>query len=114
MDKLERLLNLTAALLSTSRPLSAAELRERLGKSAYSDNKAAFRRTFERDKADLRAIGVPLEVSTLRGSDPPVEGYRIPAAQYSGRDPALRSRRVGRPAPGPPAWCGSRAAPAEP
>ena len=86
MDKLERLLNLTAALLSTSRPLSAAELRERLGKSAYSDNKAAFRRTFERDKADLRAIGVPLEVSTLHGSDPPVEGYRIPAAQYSGRD----------------------------
>ena len=86
MDKLERLLNLTAALLNASRPLSAAELRERLGKGAYSDNKAAFRRTFERDKADLRTIGVPLEVSTLHHLDPPVEGYRIPAAQYSGRD----------------------------
>ena len=86
MDKLERLLNLTAALLNSTRPLSAAELRDRLGKGAYSDNKAAFRRTFERDKADLRAIGVPLEVTTLYHFDPPVEGYRIAAAQYSGRD----------------------------
>ncbi len=86
MDKLERLLNLTAALLNTSRPLSAAELRRRLGTGAYSDSKAAFRRTFERDKADLRAIGVPVEVSMLNDVDPPVEGYRISAARYTGRD----------------------------
>ena len=85
MDKLERLLNLTAALLHTERPLSAAELRRRLA-GAYSEDKAAFRRTFERDKADLRAIGVPLEVTTLYRLDPPVDGYRIPAAEYAGRD----------------------------
>ncbi len=85
MDKFERLLNLTAALLDASRPLSANELRERMA-GAYADDKAAFRRTFERDKADLRAIGVPIEVSTLYRLDPPVEGYRIPAGQYAGRD----------------------------
>ena len=85
MDKFERLLNLTAALLHTSRPLSASELRKRMA-GAYSEDKAAFRRMFERDKADLRAIGVPIEVSTLYRLDPPVEGYRIPAAQYAGRD----------------------------
>ena len=85
MDKFERLLNLTAALLHTPRPLSASELRQRMA-GAYSEDKAAFRRMFERDKADLRAIGVPIEVSTLYRLDPPVEGYRIPAAEYAGRD----------------------------
>ena len=85
MDKLERLLNLTAALLHTERPLSASELRERMA-GAYSEDLTAFRRMFERDKADLRAIGMPLEVSTLYRLDPPVEGYRIPAAAYAGRD----------------------------
>ena len=85
MDKLERLLNLTAALLHTSRPLSASELRDRMA-GAYSEDLAAFRRMFERDKADLRAIGVPIEVSTQYHLDPPVDGYRIPTAAYAGRD----------------------------
>ncbi len=85
MDKLERLLNLTAALLHASHPLSADELRGRMA-GAYSENLIAFRRTFERDKADLRAIGVPVEVSTLYRLDPPVEGYRIQARAYVGRD----------------------------
>lgn len=85
MDKFERLLNLTAALLHTAQPLSASELRQRMA-GAYSEDKAAFRRMFERDKADLRAIGVPIQVSTLYRLDPPVEGYRIPAAEYAGRD----------------------------
>ena len=53
---------------------------------AYSDDLVAFRRMFERDKADLRAIGVPIEVSTLYRLDPPVDGYRIPARAYVGRD----------------------------
>ena len=85
MDKLERLLNLTAALRNAAQPLSAGELRARMA-GAYSEDLAAFRRMFERDKADLRAIGVPVEVSTLYRLDPPVEGYRIPAGAYAGRD----------------------------
>ena len=85
MDKLERLLNLTAALLHAERPLSAGELRERIP-GAYSEDLTAFRRMFERDKADLRAIGVPIEVTTLYRLDPPVDGYRVRAAVYAGRD----------------------------
>ena len=85
MDKLERLLNLTAALRHTARPLSAGELRARMA-GAYSEDLAAFRRMFERDKADLRAIGVPIEVSTLHNLDPPVDGYRISAGAYESRD----------------------------
>ena len=84
MDKLERLLNLTAALLATSHPLSAEELRERIG--GYPESKAAFRRSFERDKDDLRSMGVPIRVEPMPGTDPPLDGYRIHADEYAGRD----------------------------
>jgi proteasome accessory factor B len=85
--KLERLLNLTALLLETPRPLSAAEIRERLG--MYADEPDAFRRAFERDKDDLRAMGVPLEVQAVPGAMPTVDGYRIPKDRYYLRDPGL-------------------------
>ncbi len=85
MHKLERLLNLIAALRNTSQPLSARELRQRIA-GAYSDDDLAFRRMFERDKADLRAIGVPIEMTTLYRFDPPVDGYSISDADYAGRD----------------------------
>ena len=84
MDKLERLLNLTAALLDTDRVLSAEELRRRIG--GYPEAKASFRRTFERDKEDLRDMGIPLRVESIAGSDPPIDGYRILRSEYAGRD----------------------------
>jgi proteasome accessory factor B len=85
--KLERLLNLTALLLETPRPLAAQEIRERLG--AYPADTDAFRRAFERDKDDLRSMGVPLEVQEVPGVVPLVEGYRIPKDRYYLRDPGL-------------------------
>jgi|SoiMethySBSTD1v2_1073268.scaffolds.fasta_scaffold81519_3 proteasome accessory factor B len=85
--KLERLLNLTALLLETPRPLAAREIRDRLG--TYPDETDAFRRAFERDKDDLRAMGVPLEVQDVPGAVPAVEGYRIPKDRYYLRDPGL-------------------------
>jgi proteasome accessory factor B len=86
-EKLERLLNLTAALLETPRPLTAAEISKRV--YGYPDEKSAFRRTFERDKDDLREMGIPLVLSEITGSDPPETGYRIPKDQYYLRDPGL-------------------------
>lgn len=85
--KLERLLNLTALLLETPRPLAAGEIRERL--LVYPQETEAFRRAFERDKDDLRAMGVPLERQPVPGTDPAVEGYRIPKDRYYLRDPGL-------------------------
>ena len=71
MDKLERLLNLIAALLETPRAMSAEEIHERV--PGYpEDSGATFRRAFERDKDDLREMGVPLRVETVPGSDPPL------------------------------------------
>jgi len=85
--KLERLLNLTALLLATTRPLSAQDIRVRLG--AYPDETDAFRRAFERDKDDLRAMGVPLEITPVPGVVPAVDGYRVPKDRYYLRDPGL-------------------------
>ncbi len=84
MDKLERLLNLTAALLDTDRVLSAEELRKRIG--GYPKTQAAFRRTFERDKDDLRSLGIPLRVLPVAGIDPPIDGYRILRSEYVGKE----------------------------
>ncbi|HKH05030.1 MAG TPA: WYL domain-containing protein [Acidimicrobiales bacterium] len=85
--KLERLLNLTALLLNTPRPLSAQEIRDRI--EAYPPDLAAFRRAFERDKDALRAMGFPLEVAEVPGTAHPVDGYRIPKDRYYLRDPGL-------------------------
>ena len=87
MDKLERLLNLISALLETSRPLTAEELRERV--PGYPEAKASFRRAFERDKEDLREMGVPLVYEPIPGVDPPTDGYRIDRSRYYLRDPGF-------------------------
>lgn len=88
MAKLDRLLNLTAALLETRVPLTAEELRERVpGYSNTSDS--AFRRTFERDKDDLRELGVPVETVTVEHVDPPRSAYTIRRSDYELDDPGL-------------------------
>ena len=87
MEKIERLLSVTNALLATPRPISALELRDRV--SGYPDDNDSFRRAFERDKEELREMGVPILVETVPASDPPVAGYRIRRQDYELRDPGL-------------------------
>lgn len=78
--KTERLVNLVLCLLATSRFLSVQEIREKV--PGYdADNEEAFRRMFERDKAELREIGVPLETGTDSGWEDEV-GYRIARRDY--------------------------------
>ena len=87
MHRLERLINLVAALLDAERPLTVEELRERL--PGYAEDKATFRRAFERDKETLRDLGVPIALEPVAAADPGVEGYRIPKEAYYLRDPGL-------------------------
>jgi len=87
VSKLERLLNLTALLLDTPRPLSADQIRQQL--EVYPSELASFRRAFERDKDELRAMGIPLRVETVPGTMPAIDGYRIPRDEYALRDPGL-------------------------
>ncbi len=79
-DRLERLLNLVIALRETRRPMTAAEVRRRVAGFGFSDAEA-FRRMFERDKADLRDLGVPIETAPLDRWDDRV-GYRIDPRRY--------------------------------
>lgn len=94
VDKLERLLNLTVALLHTPRPLTKDEVRERIP-GAYPEDEAAFHRAFERDKDDLRVLGIPLVTQEVAGTDPPVLGYRIPADEHYLADPGLEPDELG-------------------
>lgn len=77
--KTERLLNLVICLLATHRPLSAEQIRHAV--PGYDpDNDEAFQRMFERDKNELREIGIPIEVHKDPWEDDP--GYRIPREAY--------------------------------
>jgi proteasome accessory factor B len=86
-DKLERLLTLSAALLWAERPLSAEEIRSRVG--GYPTGTQAFRRAFERDKDDLREMGIPLRTEPIPFSDPAIDGYVIRRSEYYLDDPGL-------------------------
>lgn len=79
-DRLERLINLVIALRETRQPMTADAVRERVAGYGQADH-AAFRRMFERDKVDLRAMGVPLETARLSVWDDR-QGYRIDPRRY--------------------------------
>jgi proteasome accessory factor B len=85
--KVERLLNLSAALLAAERPLTAEEIRRRV--PGYPDELASFRRAFERDKDDLREMGVPLRIRKVDADGRRHDGYVIPREEYYLRDPGL-------------------------
>ncbi|GAA2877328.1 YafY family protein [Streptosporangium fragile] len=77
--KTERLLNLVICLLATRRPLSAEHIRHAV--PGYdADNDEAFQRMFERDKNELREIGIPIEVHKDPWEEDP--GYRIVRQAY--------------------------------
>ncbi|GAA2371988.1 helix-turn-helix transcriptional regulator [Nonomuraea africana] len=77
--KTERLLNLVICLLATRRPLSAEQIRQAV--PGYDrDGDEAFQRMFERDKNELREIGIPIEVHRDPWEDEP--GYRIQREAY--------------------------------
>ncbi|RKN38176.1 helix-turn-helix transcriptional regulator [Streptomyces hoynatensis] len=59
--KAERLMNLALCLLGASRPLSKRELRASIEAYLEVTSEEAFNRMFERDKDDLRELGMVLE-----------------------------------------------------
>lgn len=87
--KLERQLNLIAALMDSSRPLRADEIHQRV--EGYPEGDTSFHRAFERDKDDLREMGLPILMEDLAGTDPPAVGYRMTDADYGMDDPALEA-----------------------
>lgn len=81
ISKIERLVNLVIALLSTRQFLTAEKIRASVAGYSDSASDEAFNRMFERDKNELRDLGIPLETgSPTRFST--VEGYRINRDAY--------------------------------
>jgi proteasome accessory factor B len=85
-SRTERLVNLVICLLSTRRFLTAAQIAATVPGYEHDPDDPrdheAFQRKFERDKAELRDLGVPLETGTasIFDSEP---GYRIGRGEYS-------------------------------
>ena len=77
--KTERLLGLVVCLLSTRRYLTAEQIREAV--PGYPEQDELFKRMFERDKEDLRDLGVPLETGVNHPFDDD-PGYRIRQQAY--------------------------------
>ncbi len=75
--KTERLLSLVVCLLATRRYLTADEIRAAV--PGYPPPGEAFKRMFERDKDELRELGIPLETGPT-GEDE--AGYRISRQDY--------------------------------
>jgi proteasome accessory factor B len=81
----ERLVNLVICLLSTRQFLTAERIRSAVpGYEAADGSRAtdeAFKRMFERDKAELRDLGIPLETGRTSTFDAE-DGYRIRRGDY--------------------------------
>ena len=78
-QKTERLLSLVVCLLSSRRYLTAGQIRAAV--PGYPDSFEAFKRMFERDKDELRELGIPLETGANAGADDEA-GYRISRQAY--------------------------------
>ncbi len=86
---IERIINLAAFLAASSKPVEVEEIRNTIPN--YRDLKySTFRRMFERDKKDLRAIGMELELKDT-GSDAweITQGYVISDKSYRVVEPDL-------------------------
>ena len=79
--KTERLLNLVICLLAASRYLTREEIRRAV--PGYAESDEAFERTFERDKEELREMGVPVETGTNNRAFEDEIGYRIRREAYA-------------------------------
>jgi predicted DNA-binding transcriptional regulator YafY len=79
----ERLLNLVIALLSTRRWLTKEQIRSAVPQYAECETTEAFDRMFERDKDELRELGVPLVTGGGSAWFADEQGYRIDRETYA-------------------------------
>jgi proteasome accessory factor B len=81
--KIERLLNLVICLLYTRMPLSKAKIRDAVPQYGMTASDEAFDRMFERDKDELRQLGIPLVTEPLDPFFDDEPGYRIDRREYA-------------------------------
>nr|WP_277628144.1 WYL domain-containing protein [Arsenicicoccus dermatophilus] len=77
------MLNLVICLLYTRRPLPKSKIREAVPQYGEAATDEAFDRMFERDKDELRALGIPLVTEQIDSFFEDEEGYRIDDREYA-------------------------------
>ncbi|NOZ84918.1 MAG: WYL domain-containing protein [Deltaproteobacteria bacterium] len=92
MKKDERLLALVTTLLDQSEPVTYGQLSEWFDDYKNCDNPDSALRKFERDKADLKELGVPIQY--IEPDEDSVGGYFIDPKDYYLQDPALSSTEL--------------------
>jgi proteasome accessory factor B len=86
MDRTERLLDLVALFLDAREPLSWSDLRQAFPHE-YGGSSEAAERKFERDKAELLELGIP--ITYRKGGDEEKDGYLVEREAYYLPDPGL-------------------------
>ena len=81
--KTERLLNLVIALLYTRQPLTKEAIRDAVPQYGAASTQDAFDRMFERDKDELRDLGIPLRSEHIDTFFEDETGYRIDRREYA-------------------------------
>lgn len=81
--KTERLLNLVLCLLYTRRPLPKSKIRDIVPQYGEAKTDEAFDRMFERDKDELRELGIPLVTEDIGSVWDDEVGYRIDQREYA-------------------------------
>ncbi|MEK7292245.1 MAG: WYL domain-containing protein [Actinomycetota bacterium] len=84
----ERMINLLALLVQRSQPLTLRQIRNELGLQ-YPESDVAARAAFERDKAELRDMGIPIEMVTLGGDRAGEGAYTVDRKSYELSDLGL-------------------------
>ncbi|MFZ5444893.1 MAG: helix-turn-helix transcriptional regulator [Myxococcota bacterium] len=86
MDRTERLLNLVAFFLDAKTPVSLEDIRDAFPDD-YSGSADASQRKFERDKAELQELGIPLKYTAT--DDFALGGYTLDHDAYYLPEPGL-------------------------
>lgn len=82
MDKVERLVQLVTLLLGAKVPMPFADIQGHMSEFYDQSEGDAAKRMFERDKDELRGMGVPIELEPLDVLVEGEMGYRIHPKRY--------------------------------
>jgi len=107
--KTERLVNLTIALLATKRYITKSEIFRTV--DGYEGSDESKERMFERDKDDLRNLGIEIEVGTFDPLFEDESGYRIKPENYQFQLGEVNAQEIALLSLAAEAWRGASMAP---
>lgn len=89
----ERMLNLLALLSVRAQPLTLRQIRQELV-GQYGDDHDAARAQFERDKGELRELGIPIDMVVLGGEHAGETAYKVNRDNYELSDANFTAEEI--------------------